>query len=245
MMLKSPTPTNREGRALYICKQIATVVLALFFVGLFFGSGVGWLLYSLKYLEPITGEVPSSFPIIVKGTTDIEGRKGSTELITWSEWEKRKKQEQGTMPVWVENGTGQGQQDREGERRLLYTYRMSEEAPQRHMVHVSITDQDDVEIRAQYRVEGPAVIPVAFRNIHGSMMIGVMPMAFVGILLLGLSLRAALRWYTRHTKGNIEIWQLMRDYDPSIRQPYTLSMLVGYYLFLGGRGAVRLVRQRS
>jgi len=244
-MMKSPASTNREGRALYICSQIATVVLAVFFVGLFFGSGVGWLLYSLKYLEPITDEVPSSFPIIVKGTRGTEGGKGVAELITWWEWEKRQKQEQGAMPVWVENGTGRGQRDREGARRLFYTYRMTEEAPQRYMVHVSVTDQDDVEIRAQYRVDGTAVKPLAFRYIHGGMMIGVMPMAFVGILLFGLSLRAVLRWYARYTKGDMEIWQLMRDYDPSVIQPYTLSMLVGYYLFLGGRRALHLVWQRS
>lgn len=238
-------PTSREGRTLYIYSQIATVLLALFFVGAFFGSGVGWLLYSLKYLTPITDEVPSGFPVIVARATDADDGKGATELITWVEWEKQLKQEQRAIPVWVENGTGRGQRDREGNRKLFYTYRIHEEAPQRYMVHVSVTDQDDVEIRAQYRVDGTAVKPLAFRYIHGGMMIGVMPMAFVGIVLFGLSLRSVLRWYARYTKGDIAIWQLMRHYDPSIVQPYTLSMLVGYYLFLLGRRTSRLVWQRG
>jgi hypothetical protein len=237
-IMKPPAAMSREGRVLYICSQIATAVLALFFMGLFFGSGAGWLLYSLKYLEPITGTVPPSFPVIVKRTTAGEGGMGSTELVTWKEWERR--QAQGTTYVWVENGAGRGQRDR-----LWYTYRMSEEAPQRYMVHVSATDQDDVEIRAQYRVEGNNVMPLAFRYIHGSMVIGVIPMVFVGILLFGLSLRACLRWYTRSTGGDIEIWKLMRHHDPSVVPPFTLSMLVGYYLFLGGRRVSRLVWQRS
>ena len=238
--MKSSVPTSPEGRALYICSQVAALVLALFFVGCVFGGGVGWLLYSLNYPEPITGAIPSSFPVMIKRAMATEVGNTAAELVSWEEWERC--QRQGTASVWVENGSGQGR--RTNGREVLYTYRMSEEGPQRYMVSVSASSHS-TEIRAQYRVEGNHVIPVTFRYIHGGMMIGVIPIAFIGTLLFGLSLRAFLRWYTRSTGREEEIRQLMgHDLLPLI-PALTLQLLVGYYLFLGGRRALCLVSRRS
>ena len=244
--MTSPTSTSREGRALYICRQIATVGIVVFVLML---SGVimfGWHSYSLNYPDQITGTVPSGFLVIVARTATSKDGMASTELVFWEEWESRQRQH--AAYAWVENGAGEGLQDvNSSGRRLFYKFRVTELTPQGYTVDVtaSAPDGNAKWIKAQYRIEGAQVIPLTFGIVtDAAMAAGVMPMALVAAMSCCWSLRAFLRWYTRYTGGNVEIWQLMRYYDPSIRQPYSLSLLVGYYLFLGGRRAMRLAWQR-
>lgn len=80
--------------------------------------------------------------------------------------------------MWVQNGTGEGQQNREARRSLFYTYRMTELGSQRYMVHLIVTDRDDLEMRARYRMEGSQVISLAFDMVIGAMMAaGVVPLS--------------------------------------------------------------------
>jgi hypothetical protein len=84
---------------------------------------------------------------------------------------------------------------------------------------------------AQYRVEGNQIIPLAFGMVTG----GTMVVSLLVTLLLFWSLRAWLRWYTKHTGGEQEIRELLSQ------ARLTLSLLVGYYVFLVSRRASRLV----
>jgi hypothetical protein len=224
-------PADRQ--LLCICRRIASVGLVLLFLLLFSVITFGWRGYILKYPDAMTGTVPLNFPVIAGGLTSSAGGMGTHELITWEEWERR--QTQGTASVWVENGAGEGQQDRGEMRPLFYTYRMTELAPQRYMVHVIVTDRDDIEMGAQYRVEGNQITPLAFGMVTG----GTMVVSLVVTVLLCWSLRAWLRWYTKHTDAEQEIRELLSQ------ARLTLSLLVGYYLFLASRRASRLVWQRD
>ena len=113
-------------------------------------------------------------------------------------------------------------------------------APQRYMVHVTVTDLEGLEMRAQYRVEGNHVIPLTLGSVNGvTMILGVAPLALVLTVLFCWSLRAFLRWYTRYTGGEQEIRELLSQ------ARLTLSLLMGYYLFLASRHASRLVWQRG
>ncbi len=128
----------------------------------------GWRGYILNYPDSITDTVPSRFPVIA-GRHPISKRgMGTHELVTWEEWERR--QAQGTAYVWIENLIIEGQQDRGPMRPLFYTSRMTELGPQRYMVHVIVTDWDDLEMRTQYRVEANQVIPLTFGMVTGPMM---------------------------------------------------------------------------
>jgi hypothetical protein len=68
---------------------------------------------------------------------------------------------------------------------------------------------------------------------------GVAPLSLVLTVLFCWSLRKLLRWYTRHTGGEQEIRELLSQ------ARLTLSLLLGYYLFLVSRRASRLVWQRD
>jgi hypothetical protein len=228
-------PADRQ--LLRICQQIAAVGIVLLFLVLFGVITFGWRGYMLNYPDAIADTVPSRFPVIAGGHPSSNSGMSTHELITWGEWERR--QAQGTASVWVQNGTVEGQQDRGQRRPLFYTYRMTELAPQRYMVHVTVTDRDDLEMRVQYRVEGNHVIPLTFGMVTGATMVmGVAPLALVLTVLFCWSLRAFLRWYTRSTGGDKEIRELLSQ------ARLTLSLLVGYYVFLASRRASRLVGQR-
>lgn len=165
-------PTDRQ--LLRICQQMAAVGIVLLFLVLFAVITFGWRAYMLKDPDSITDTVPSRFPVIVRGHMSSSSGIGTHELVTWEKWQRR--QAQGTASVWVQNGTGEGQQDREPRRPLFYTYQITDLAQQRHMVHVTVTDRDDLEMRAQYRVEGNHVIPLTFAMVNGaSMAMGVAP----------------------------------------------------------------------
>ena len=220
-------PADRQ--LLCICRRIASVGIVLLFVVALNGITLGWRGYILNYPDPITDTVPSRFPVIAGGHTSNNSGMSTHELVTWWDWERR--QTQGTATVWVENGAGEGQQDRGEMRPLFYTYRMTDLAPQRYMVHVIVTDRDDIEMAAQYRVEGNQIIPLAFGMVTG----GTMVVSLLVTVLLCWSLRAWLRWYTKHTGGEQEIRELLSQ------ARLTLSLLVGYYLFLASRRASRLV----
>jgi len=225
-------PADRQ--LLRICRRIASVGIVLLFVVLLNVITLGWRGYMLNYPDSITDTVPSRFPVIVGGLTSSESGMGTHELVTWEEWERR--QTQGTAYVWVQNGTGEGQQDRGQSIPLFYTYRLTELAPQRYTVHVTVTNRDDLEMRAEYRVEGNHVIPLTFGKVTGAMMAtGVMPLALVGTVLVFWSLRTFLRWYMRYTGGEQEIRELLSQ------ARLTLSLLIGYYLYLASRRASRLV----
>ena len=115
---------------------------------------------------------------------------------------------------------------------------MMELAPQRYMVHVTVTDLEGLEMRAQYRVEGNHVIPLTLGSVNGvTMILGVAPLALVLTVLFCWSLRAFLRWYTRYTGGEQEIRELLSQ------ARLTLPLLIGYYVFLASRHASRLVWQ--
>lgn len=228
-------PADRQ--LLCICRRIASVGIVLLFVVLLNVITFGWRAYLLNYPNSITDTVPSRFPVIVGDYTNRSSGMGTYELVTWEEWERR--QAQGTASVWVQNGEGEGQQDRELRRPLFYTYRMTELAQQGHMVHVTVTDRDDVEMRAQYRVEGSHVIPLSFGSVTGATMVGVVPLALILTVLFFWSLRTFLRRYTRSTGGEQEIRELLSQ------ARLTLSLLVGYYLFLASRRASHLVWQHG
>jgi len=229
-------PADRQ--LLYICQQIAAVGIVISFLVLFVVITLGWRGYLLNYPDPITDTVPSGFPVIAGGHTSSNSGMGAHELVTWWEWERR--QTQGTASVWIENQTGDGQQDRGEMRPLFYRYRMTELAPHRYMVHVAVTDGDDLQIRAQYRVEDNHVIPLTFAIVtKPTMAMGVAPLSLVLTVLFCWSLRKLLRWYTRHTGGEQEIRELLSQ------ARLTLSLLLGYYLFLVSRRASRLVWQRD
>lgn len=216
-------PADRQ--LLRICQQIAAVGIVLSFVVLFGVITFGWRGYILNYPNPITDTVPSRFPVIAWGHTSREVGMGTHELITWEEWKRR--QTEGTASVWIVNRTFEGQKDRESRRPLFYTYRMTELAPERYLIHVTVTDRDDLEMRAQYRVEGNHVVPLTFVMItEPTMALGVAPLSLILTVLLFWSLRKLLRWYTRHTGGEHEIRELLSQ------ARLTLSLLVGYYLFL-------------
>ena len=229
-------PADRQ--LLCICRRIASVGIVLLFLVLFSVITLGLRGCTLNYPDWITDTVPMRFPVIVGGLTSSESGMGTHELVTWWEWERR--QAQGTASVWVQNGTGEGQQDRGPRRPLFYTYRMTELAPQRYMVYVTVTDGDDLEMRAQYRVEGNHVIPLTVGSVTGAMMAtGIAPLALVLTVVVCWSLRKLLRWYTRATGGEQEIRELLSQ------ARLTLSLLVGYYLFLASRRASRLMWQRG
>ena len=223
-------PADRQ--LLYICQQIAAVGIVLLFVMLLGVITFGWRGYLLNTPDSITDTVPSQFPVVATGHT------GDHELVTWWEWERR--QTQGVAYLWIVKRTFQGQQDRGDKRPLFYTYRMTELEPQRYMIHLTVTDGDDLEMRAQYRVEGDHVIPLTFGMVTGAMMaLGVAPLSLLLTVFVCWSLRKFLRWYTRSTGGEQEIRGLLSQ------SRLTLSLLVGYYLFLATRHASRLVWQRS
>jgi hypothetical protein len=229
-------PADRQ--LLYICQQIAAVGIVLFFVVLLSGITFGWRGYFLNYPEAITDTVPSGFPVIAGRHTSSNSGMGNHELVTWEEWKRR--QTQGAAYVWVRNGAGAGEAHLESGRKLFYTFRMNKLAPQRYMVDVTVSDREGMENRAQYRVEDNHVIPLTFGVVTEAMMaLGVVPMALVVAVLFCWSLRASLRWYTRYTGGEKEIRELLS------KARLTLSLLVGYYLFLASRRASRLVWQRS
>lgn len=230
---KRPMTLPADRQLLCICRRIASVGIVLLFMAISSLIMFCWHGYLLNYPDPITDTVPSGFPVIVAGHSRSNSRMSTHELVTWWEWERR--QAQGTASVWVEKGEGEGQQDREARRPLFYTYRMTELAPQRYMVHVTVTDRDDIEMGAHYRVEGNHVIPLTFGMVTG----GTMAMPLVVTVLLCWSLRAFLRWYTRHTGGEQEIRESLSQ------ARLTLSLLVGYYLFLATRRASRFVSGRS
>lgn len=225
-------PDDRQ--LLCICRRIASVGIVLLFLLLLNVIVFGWRGYILNDPDPIADTVPSRFPVIAGGPPSSNSGIGTHELVTWEQWERRQKQ--GTASVWVQNGAGEGRQDRGEMRPFFYTYRMTELEPQRYMVHVTVTDRDDMEMRAQYRVEGNQVIPLTFGMVTGAMMGGgIVPLSLVLTLLFYWSLRRLLRWYTRHTGEEQEIRELLSQ------ARLTLSLLVGYYLFLASRRASRLV----
>ncbi|NGZ95530.1 MAG: hypothetical protein CV089_05250 [Nitrospira sp. WS110] len=225
-------PADRQ--LLCICQQIAAVGIVLLFVVLFYVITFGWRGYLLDYPDPITDTVPSDFPVIAGGHRSSKSGVSTHELVTWGEWERR--QTQGTASVWVQNGTGEGQQERESRRPLFYTYRMTELAPQRYMILVTITDRDDLVMQVQYRVEGNHIVPLTFGKVTGpTMAMGVAPLSLVLTVLCCWSLRAMLRWYTRYTGGEQQIRELLGQ------ARLTLALLVGYYLFLASRRALLLV----
>lgn len=227
-----------DRQLLRICQQIAAVGIIPSFVVLFVMIMLGWRGYILNFPEPMTDTVPSHFPVIAVGYSGSTNGMGTQELVTWEEWQRR--QSEGAAQVWVQNGTGEGPQDRGQRRPLFYTYRMMELAPQRHMVHVTVTDQEGLEMRVQYRVEGNQVIPLTLGSVDGvTMILGVAPLALVLTVLICWSLRAFLRWYTRYTGGEQEIRELLSQ------ARLTLPLLIGYYVFLASRHASRLVWQRG
>ena len=228
-------PADRQ--LLCICRRIAAVGIALLFLVLYSVITFGWRGYILNYPDSITDTVPSRFPVIVGEHRSSKSEIGTHELVTWEEWERR--QAQGTAYVWLQNGTGEGQQDREPRRPLFYTYRTTELAPQRYMVHLTVTDRDDLEMRAQYRIEGNRAIPVTFSIVTGaSMAMGLAPLSLGLTVLCCWSLRRLLRWYTRHTGGEQEIRELLTQ------ARLTLSLLLGYYLFLATRRITSRVATR-
>lgn len=229
-------PADRQ--LLCTCRRIASVGIVLLFLVLSNVITFGWRAYLLHYPDAITETVPSRFPVIAGGHTSSTSGIDTPELVTWEEWQRR--QTQGTASVWIQNGAGEGQQDRGQSRPLFYKYRLTELGPQRYTVHLTVTDRDDLEMRAQYRVEGNHVIPLTFGKVTGAMMAtGVMPLALVGTVLVCWSLRTFLRWYTRSTGGEQEIRELLSQ------ARLTLSLLVGYYLFLASRRASRLVSRHG
>lgn len=234
MAMKLP----KDRQLLCICRKIAAVGLVLLFLVLFSAITFGWRGYILNYPAPITDTVPSHFPVIAEGHTDSDSGLRAHELVAWEEWKRRRTQ--GVAYLWIENGTGEGQQDREPKRPLFYTYRMTELGPQRYMVHVNVTDRDDMEMRAQYRVEGDQVIPLTVGMVTGAMMGGgIVPLSLILTALFCWSIRWLLRWHTRSTGGEQEIRELLSQ------ARLTLSLLVGYYLFLASQRVFRLVWQRS
>ena len=227
-----------DRQLLRICQQIAAVGIIPSFVVLFVMIMFGWRGYILNFPEPIVDTVPSHFPVIAVGYTRSINGMSTQELVTWEEWQRR--QSEGAAQVWVQNGTGEGPQDRGQRRPLFYTYRMTELASQRYMVHVTVTDLEGLEMRVQYRVEGNHVIPLTLGSVDGvTMILGVAPLALVLTVLICWSLRAFLRWYTRYTGGEQEIRELL------CQARLTLPLLIGYYVFLASRHASRLVWQRG
>lgn len=233
--MKLKLPADRQ--LLCICRRIASVGIVLLFLLLHSVITFGWRGYMLNYPDSITDTVPSRFPVIVRGHMSSSSGMGIHELVTWEEWERR--QAQGTAYVWIQNGTGEGQLDREPRRPLFYTYHMTELAPQRYMFHVTVTDRDDMEMRAQYRFEGNHVIPLTFAMVTGaSMAMGLVPLSLVLTVMFYWFLRAFLRRYTRSTGGEQEIRGLLSQ------ARLTLSLLVGYYLFLATRRITSRVATR-
>jgi hypothetical protein len=225
-------PADRQ--LLYICQQIAAIGIVLLFLVLLSGITFGWREYILSFPELITDRVPSNFPVIVGRHPNSNRGMGDPELVTWHEWERR--QTQGAPYLWVWDGALAREGHFASGRKLFYVFRMTKLAPQRYMVHVTVSDQDDMEMRAEYRVEDNHVIPLTFAMVtDATMALGVAPMSLVVTVLFCWSLRAFLRWYTRYTGGEQEIRELLSQ------ARLTLSLLVGYYLFLASRRASRLV----
>lgn len=234
MAMKLP----KDRQLLCICRKIAAVGLALLFWVLFSMILFGWRGYILNYPDSIADTVPSGFPVIVVKHTSSNNGVRTHELVAWEQWKRQRTQ--GVAYLWIENGTGEGQQDREPNRPFFYTYRMTELGPQRYMVHVNVTDRDDMEMRAQYRVEGDQIIPLTFGIVTGAMMGGgIVPLSLVLTVLFCWSIRRLLRWYTRSTGGEQEIRELLSQ------ARLTLSLLVGYYLFLACQRVFRLIWQRN
>ena len=232
-------PPDRQ--LLRYCKRIAAVGMFLLFILLFYGITFGWHAYILTFPAPVTDPVSARFPVIVARTTANEDGMGPTQLVFWNEWERL--QEQGAASVWVEKGAGEGHQEEiPPGRSMFYTYRITELAPQRYMVDVTVAapDGNALWMRAQYRVEGSHVIPLTMGKVTDAMMAtGIAPMGLVASIFFCWSLRTFLRWHVKHIGGEEEIRELLGQ------ARLTLSLLAGYYLFLAIQRVARLASQHS